>query len=99
MKNLEKTQKRCGLVERISRMFCILITVCHSFVSLSLSLSASFPSSLTSDIDCVHKELAALIKKHSKNVQISDKKQKEVAAREVEEKAIKLGKTLRGEVG
>ena len=74
--------------------------LCFSlFLSLSLSLSASFPSSLTSDIDCVHKELAALIKKHSKNVQISDKKQKEVAAREVEEKAIKLGKTLRGEVG
>ena len=42
---------------------------------------------------------ATLIKKHSKKVQISDKKQKEVAAREVEEKAIKLGNTLRREVG
>ena len=42
---------------------------------------------------------ATLIKKYSKNVQIPDKKQKEVAARQVEEKAIKLGKTLRGEVG
>ena len=37
---------------------------------------------------------ATLIKKYSKKVQISHKKQKEVTAREVEEKAIKRGKTL-----
>jgi hypothetical protein len=50
-----------------------------------------------SDLDTMHKDLAALIKRLSKSAQISGKKQRVVTKSDLEEKAIKLGKTLRGE--
>lgn len=46
----------------------------------------------------MHKDLATLIKKHTKMVQATDKKTRDVTKSDLEEKAIKLGKTLRGEV-
>ena len=51
-----------------------------------------------SDLESMPKELAALSKKHSKSAQISDKKLRAAAGRDMEEKAIKLGKSLTGEV-
>ena len=51
-----------------------------------------------SDLDCMHKELAALIKKYSRSAQTAEEKLWEVAHRNMEEKAIKLGKSIRGEV-
>ena len=55
-----------------------------------LNLSPSY-----SDMDTMHQELAALIKKLSKSM---NKKQKVETRSDLEEKAIKLGKVLRGEV-
>ena len=46
-------------------------------------------------MDTMHQELAALIKKLSKSM---NKKQKVETKSDLEDKAIKLGKVLRGEV-
>jgi hypothetical protein len=46
----------------------------------------------------MHKDLAALIKKHSKSVHTADKKNRDVTKSDLEERAIKLGKKQRGEV-
>ena len=51
-----------------------------------------------SDLASMPKELAALSKKHSKSAQTPDKKLREASRRDMEEKAIKLGKSLTGEV-
>jgi hypothetical protein len=45
----------------------------------------------------MHKDLAALIKKHSKSVHTADKKNRDVTKSDLEERAIKLGKKQRGE--
>jgi hypothetical protein len=50
-----------------------------------------------SDLDAMHKDLAALIKKHSKSVHTADKKNRDVTKSDLEERAIKLGKKQRGE--
>ena len=60
-------------------------------------LSPSLSPSL-SDLDTMHKDLAALIQGQSKKAKAAGKKQKEDSKRDLEEKAIKLGKMLRGEV-
>ena len=65
----------------------------------SLPLTASYhPPPVFSDHDSMHKDLAALIKKHSKGVQSADKKNRDVTKSDLEERAIKLGKKQRGEV-